>query len=144
MPLRRRGTQARRQPHRRTALPTGAGHLPFEDLVARALAELPADIQRLLDNVAIVIEEEPTADQLADNGMAADETLYGLYEGTPAVVYGADWVQLPNKISLFRLPLEADFADPAELADEVRRTVIHELAHHAGIDDRRLHRLGLD
>jgi predicted Zn-dependent protease with MMP-like domain len=76
--------------------------------------------------------------------MRPGETLYGLYEGTPGVVYGADWVALPNKITLFRLPLEADFADPYELAEEVRRTVAHELAHHAGLDDARLHELGLD
>ncbi len=78
-----------------------------------------------------------------DDGGRGD-SLYGLYEGTPGVEYGADWVQLPNKISLFRLPLEEDFADPAELADEVRRTVVHELAHHAGLDDSRLHGLGFD
>jgi predicted Zn-dependent protease with MMP-like domain len=126
------------------ALPPGPAHVPFEELVAEALAELPAEIRRLLENVAVVIEDEPTAEQLGDNGMRAGDTLYGLYEGTPAVVYGADWVQLPNKITLFRLPLEEDFADPLELADEVRRTVAHELAHHAGIDDRRLRQLGLD
>jgi predicted Zn-dependent protease with MMP-like domain len=144
MPLRRRGAQARRQPHRRVALPAGPAHQPFEELVAEALDGLPPDIRQLLDNVAVVIEDEPTDEQLRDNGMTRDETLYGLYEGTPAVVYGADWTALPNKISLFRLPLEEDFADPAELADEVRRTVVHELAHHAGIDDRRLRGLGLD
>ncbi|HEY7600649.1 MAG TPA: metallopeptidase family protein, partial [Candidatus Limnocylindrales bacterium] len=138
MPLRRRGTQARRHPRRRVALPPGPAHVPFEELVAEALAELPPEIRRLLENVAVVIEDEPTAEQLGDNGMRPGDTLYGLYEGTPAVVYGADWVQLPNKITLFRLPLEEDFADPLELADEVRRTVAHELAHHAGIDDRRL------
>lgn len=120
------------------------GHLPFEELVARALEELPPHIRRLLDNVAIVVEDEPTPEQLRENGMAADETLYGLYEGTPATVYAADWVALPNKISLFRLPLEEDFADPAELAEEVRRTVVHELAHHAGIDDERLAGYHLD
>jgi predicted Zn-dependent protease with MMP-like domain len=144
MPLRRRGSQARRHPHRRVALPPGPVHLPFEELVADALEELPADIRRLLENVAIVIEDEPTPEQLHDNGLQPDETLYGLYEGVPGVVYGADWAAMPNKISLFRLPLEEDFADPAELVEEVRRTVVHELAHHAGIDDDRLARYGLD
>lgn len=144
MPLRRRGSQARRQPHRRAAVPPGSGHLPFEELVTLALAELPAPVRRLLDNVAIVIEEEPSADQLAAQGMDPGDTLYGLYEGTPGVEYAADWVAMPNKISLFRLPLEEDFPDPADLAAEVRQTVVHELAHHAGIDDRRLHALGLD
>jgi predicted Zn-dependent protease with MMP-like domain len=144
MPLRRRGRQARRHPRRRQATPASLAHLPFEELVAEALDRLPADIRRLLDNVAVVIEDEPSAEQLSASDMAPAETLYGLYEGTPAVVYGADWVQLPNKISLFRLPLEADFPDPLDLADEVRRTVVHELAHHAGFDDRRLRRLGFD
>jgi predicted Zn-dependent protease with MMP-like domain len=144
MPLRRRGSQARRHPRRRVALPPGPAHLPFEELVAQAIDELPDHIQRLLENVAIVVEDEPTPEQLRDNGMADDETLYGLYEGTPGVVYGADWAQMPNKISLFRLPLEEDFADPIELAEEVRRTVVHELAHHAGLDDQRLHEHGLD
>jgi predicted Zn-dependent protease with MMP-like domain len=143
MPLRRRGSQARRQPHRRVALPSRAAR-SFEQLVADALDGLPGHVRRLLENVAIVIEDEPSPEQLRTNEMGPDETLYGLYEGVPGVVYGADWAAVPNKISLFRLPLEEDFPDPAELADQVRRTVIHELAHHAGIDDDRLARYGLD
>jgi predicted Zn-dependent protease with MMP-like domain len=119
-------------------------HEPFEVLVERVLDGLPADIGRLLDNVAVVIQDEPSRDQLRESGMRPGETLYGLYEGTPAIEYASDWVPLPNKISLFRLPLEEDFPDPDELADEVRRTVVHELAHHAGFDDDRLHRYDLD
>lgn len=126
------------------ALPARLIHSPFEDLVADALDGLPAQVRRLLENVAIVIEDEPTPQQLKDNEMKPDETLYGLYEGVPGVVYGSDWTAAPNKISLFRLPLEEDFPDPADLAHEVRRTVIHELAHHAGIDDDLLQRYGLD
>jgi predicted Zn-dependent protease with MMP-like domain len=145
VPLRRRGTQARRHPRRR--LPgavVGAAHESFETLVERVLDGLPAPLSRLLDNVAVVIEDEPSPEQLRQSRLGPDETLYGLYEGTPAVEYGADWVPFPNKISLFRLPLEQDFADPDELADEVRRTVIHELAHHAGIDEEALETYGLD
>ena len=97
-----------------------------------------------LDEVAIVIEDEPSPEQLRDNELAPDDTLYGLYEGVARTEYGADWISVPNRISLFRLPLEADFADPDDLADEVRLTVIHELAHHLGIDDERLHSLGVD
>jgi predicted Zn-dependent protease with MMP-like domain len=119
-------------------------HETFERLVERALDGLPQPFARLLDNVAIVIEDEPSREQLRGSGMGRDEALYGLYEGTPAVEYAADSVPFPNKISLFRLPLEEDFADPEDLADEVRRTVIHELAHHAGIDDSRLELFGLD
>jgi len=101
-------------------------------------------VRSLLENVAIVIEDEPTREQLRTSGSAPAESLYGLYEGTPAVEYGADWVAFPNKISLFRLPLEEDFPQPRDLAEQVRRTVVHELAHHAGISDERLERYGLD
>lgn len=109
-----------------------------------ALAAIPMPFAAALDEVAIVIEDEPTAQQRADNELDADDTLYGLYEGVPRTEWGADWVTVPNRISLFRLPLEADFADPDDLADEVWLTVIHELAHHLGIDDERLHELGVD
>jgi predicted Zn-dependent protease with MMP-like domain len=101
-------------------------------------------VQQLLANVAVVIDDEPSDEQRLENALGPNDTLYGLYEGTPAVVYGADWAQLPNKISIFRLPLEADFADPSELAAEVQRTVVHELAHHAGLDEEVLARHGLE
>ncbi len=112
-------------------------------LVEGALDALPDHVRPLLENVAIVIDDEPSEDQLRSNGLGPGEVLYGLYEGTPAAEYGADLVPFPNKISLFRLPLEADFADPQELAAEVRRTVLHELAHHAGLGDERLDTLGM-
>ena len=121
-----------------------ARHRRFEDLVEEALAAIPMPFAAALDEVAIVIEDEPTPDQLRDNELDTDDTLYGLYEGVARTEYGADWIAMPNRISLFRLPLEADFADPDDLAEEVRLTVIHELAHHLGIDDERLHALGVD
>jgi predicted Zn-dependent protease with MMP-like domain len=143
VPLRRRGTLARRHPERRVALPPER-HEPFERLVERALDGLPPEIARLLRDVAIVIEEEPTPEQALTGTGEPDGWLYGLYEGVPAVEYGADLAPIPNKITLFRLPLETDFPDPRELADEVRRTVVHELGHHAGISDLRLRELGYD
>ena len=118
-------------------------HRPFEQLVERALAGIPMPFAAALEEVAIVIEEAPTPEQLRDNDLPPDEWLYGLYEGVPRTEWGADWVALPNKISLFRYPLEADFPDPEDLEDEVRITVIHELAHHLGIDDQRLDELGV-
>jgi predicted Zn-dependent protease with MMP-like domain len=143
MPLKRRGELARRHPERRLQ-PAPRQHVPFETLVERALDSLPEDFARLLDDVAIVIEDSPSRDQSELGGVDANGWLYGLYEGVPSTEYGADWVALPNKITLFRLPLEADFPDPVQLEEEVRITVIHELAHHAGIDDERLHELDLD
>jgi predicted Zn-dependent protease with MMP-like domain len=139
MVKRRRGSRTGR-PLRSTV----ARHRRFEDLVEEALAAIPMPFAAALDEVAIVIEDEPTADQLRDNELGPDDTLYGLYEGVARTEYGAEWIAVPNRISLFRLPLEADFADPDELSDEVRLTVIHELAHHLGIDDERLHTLGVD
>jgi len=135
---------AKRRRGSRTARPRSARHLPFDRLVARALAAIPMPFAAALDEVAIVIEDEPTPDQIALHDIDPDELLYGLYEGVPRTAWGAGGVPIPNKITLFRLPLEEDFADPDELADEVRLTVIHELAHHLGIDDGRLEELGAD
>jgi predicted Zn-dependent protease with MMP-like domain len=136
MPKRRRGARsaARRPP---------GSHARFERLVERALAGIPDPFRAALAEVAIVVDDEPTAEQRRENDLADDEMLYGLYEGVPRTEYGADWSGAPNRITLFRLPLEEDFADPADLAEEVRITVIHELAHHLGIDDDRLGELGL-
>jgi predicted Zn-dependent protease with MMP-like domain len=119
-------------------------HVGFERLVQQALAAIPSPFRESLAEVAIVIDDEPTRDQLRENNLDPDDTLYGLYEGVPRTEYGADWVAAPNRITLFRLPLEEDFPDPDDLADEVRITVIHELAHHIGIDDARLGELGID
>jgi predicted Zn-dependent protease with MMP-like domain len=145
MPIRRRGALSRRHPDRRVGLPDQLqpGHEPFERLVENALDGLAPEFQQLLENVAIVVQDEPNPEQSrdAEGGQVA---LYGLYEGTPLAEYAADLVPFPNKISLFRLALEEDFPDPHELAEEVRRTVVHELAHHAGIDDERLRQLGYE
>ncbi len=136
MPKRRRGSaRAHRHPRR---------HRSFEALVEAALATIPEPFRSALDEVAVVIDDEPSPEQRRAEGLAPDETLYGLYEGVPRTEWGADWAPVPNKITLFRLPLEEDFPDPAELAREVRLTVIHELAHHLGIDDDRLRELGVD
>jgi predicted Zn-dependent protease with MMP-like domain len=139
MVKRRRGARSARVVRHRSDR-----HRPFEQLVERALAGIPMPFAAALDEVAVVIEDAPTPEQLRENDLADDDWLYGLYEGVPRTEWGADWAAMPNKISLFRFPLEADFADPEDLEEEVRITVIHELAHHLGIDDDRLHELGVD
>lgn len=116
----------------------------FDDLVRRALDSIPEPFSRALEEVAIVIEDEPSLEQLREGGLRPDDSLYGLYEGVPRTEWGADWAQVPNKITLFQIPLEEDFPRAADLEREVRVTVVHELAHHLGIDDDRLHDLGLD
>ncbi len=135
----RRG--ARSAPHR----PRRTVHTRFDRLVDEAITSIPAPFRSALDQIAVVIADEPSRDQRRENNLAADETLYGLYEGVPLNEYGGDWVPVPTRIIVFRLPLEEDFPDPDDLADEVRITILHELAHHLGIEDEdHLRELGID
>ncbi|MFI5198981.1 MAG: metallopeptidase family protein [Candidatus Limnocylindrales bacterium] len=145
MPIRRRGSRAGRQPTETPPehLPAGLRPSSVETLVARALDGIPERFQPALGQVAIVIEDAASDEQLRSAGVRPGSDLYGLYEGVPRTVWGADLAAVPSKISLFRLPLEADFPDPDQLEIEVRRTVVHELAHHVGIDDARLDELGI-
>jgi predicted Zn-dependent protease with MMP-like domain len=104
----------------------------FETLVAGALDDLPDELHELLDNVVIMIDDEHP-----------DEELFGLYEGIPRTErddYGG--LELPDRVTLYRLTLCAACSDLEMLTDEVMITVVHELAHHLGIDDDRLHELG--
>jgi predicted Zn-dependent protease with MMP-like domain len=135
---------AKRRRGARSAPPRASRHRPFEALVDEALSTIPMPFAAALDEVAIVIADEPSDDQRRENELGPDDTLYGLYEGVPRTEWAADWAAVPNRITLFRLPLEEDFADPDDLADEVWVTVVHELAHHLGIEDDRLHELGVD
>jgi predicted Zn-dependent protease with MMP-like domain len=113
----------------------------FEHLVRRALWTLPESIQQLLDNVAIVVEDEPRTDQLEQSD--EPKTLFGLYEGRPLTDRGSDYnMVLPDVITIFRCPLEEAFPNKAELTRQVQITVIHEIAHHFGIEEDRLEELG--
>jgi len=138
-------TKPRRGSARAARRPRNARHDRFERLVDRAVASIPALLRAALDEIALVIADEPTPEQRRENGLKPDETLYGLYEGVPLDEWGGDWLPVPTRIIVFRLPLEEDFPDPDDLADEVRITILHELAHHLGIDDEdRLAELGID
>lgn len=116
----------------------------FDALVQRALDTIPEPFVRALDEVAVVIEDEPSPVQRREAGLGPGDGLYGLYEGIPRTEYAAEWGFLPNKITLFSIALLEDFSDPVELEHEVWITVVHELAHHLGIPDSRLHELGVD
>jgi predicted Zn-dependent protease with MMP-like domain len=108
--------------------------LDFEDHVLRALESLPPDLRRAMSNVEIVVEDENPE----------DPDLFGLYLGVPLTDRGSSYAGvLPDKIAIYRLPLEDEFAgDPEALEDEIRITVLHEVAHHFGIDEDRLSELG--
>ena len=111
----------------------------FDLGIDRAIASLPAAFAERLGSVAIVIEDEPTADQLASVGASG---LYGLYQGVPRTAFGADAAPIPSKITIFRGPLVRSSRDPDALTAAVEDTVLHEIAHHFGISDERLRELG--
>ena len=106
----------------------------FQRAVGDALDAVPPELMRLLDNVVFFIEEEPPAD---------DPDLLGVYDGTPLTERGDAWAgALPDRITIFRGPLTRMCEDREDLLDEITVTVVHEIAHHFGIDDARLHALG--
>ena len=106
----------------------------FEELVAVALDGVPPELAALMDNVVVLVEPEPPAD---------DPDLLGLYDGVPLTERDSSYTFLPpDRIFVYRGPLTRMCETPEELVDEVRITVVHEIAHHFGIDDAALHDLG--
>lgn len=118
----------------------------FEELVRRALEGLPEFFRERLDNVEVVIDDEPAPELLEEMGMDPErDTLYGLYEGIPLTEREHDMAwQLPDKVTIFRVPLLEDCRDERELVEEVQVTVVHEFAHFFGIDEETLHEHGWD
>jgi predicted Zn-dependent protease with MMP-like domain len=106
----------------------------FEELVGEALDEVPPELLDLMDNVVILV---------IDNPPPGDPDLLGLYEGHALTERGWDYSGvLPDRISIYRNPILAICDDEDDVVDEVAITVVHEIAHHFGIDDARLHALG--
>src|SRR3954451_15015970 len=104
----------------------------FEGAVADALDGVRPDLARLMDNVVVLVEDEPPTD---------DPDLLGLYEGTPLTERDSWWAagSLPDRITIFMRPTLAVCDTLDEVVEEVQVTVVHEIAHHFGIDDARLH-----
>ena len=111
---------------------------PFEELIERALADLPGEFRERLDTVAIVIDDEATPELLRQTKAVG---LFGIYQGVPRTEWGADQAAVASKITIFRRPLEARYPEPDRLAAAVRDTLYHEIAHHFGISDARLDEL---
>ncbi|MBA2358502.1 MAG: metallopeptidase family protein [Actinobacteria bacterium] len=109
-----------------------SGQRSFEEHVRRALDSLPPRLAGALRNVAIVVQDEHPE----------DPDLFGLYEGVPLPERGDMAGALPDRIAIYRVPLEETFDDPAELEEEIRITVLHELAHYFGLDEDRIEELG--
>ena len=108
--------------------------MTFDDHVKAALDSLPPHLAAALDNVAVVVEDEHPD----------DPDLFGLYEGIPLPERGDMAGALPDRITIFRLPLEDEFAEPRELEREIRITVLHELGHYFGLGEDRLAELGYE
>ena len=110
----------------------------FERLLGAALRRLPPGFEQYLDNVAFLVADDPTPEQRAASQLQPDETLYGLYEGTPRINRGIVGPLVPDRITIFRHPIEAEFSSDKEITEEIRRTIIHEVAHHCGFEEDQL------
>ena len=113
----------------------------FEAIVIEALDALPPEFARYLENVEIQIEARPTPAHRRAVGLQPWQTLYGLYEGVPLTVRSSSALLMPDLITLFQEPLEHDFPNLDQLRGQVRRTLLHEIAHFFGISDARLREL---
>lgn len=117
----------------------------FDRVLRQAIDQLPEMFRGALDNLAVVVEDRPPGWLLRELGVPRDETLYGLYHGIPLPERSVlDSGNLPDKISIYRFPLEADFPDRNELRREIRMTLLHEIGHYFGMDEEELARLGYE
>lgn len=123
-------------------------HRDFRARVEAALALIPLEFRDLLGDTPILVEDWPSEALLTELGMEPEDALYGLYEGPDrfeAIEAAREgFVGLPGRVILYQGPLEEDFAGPEELQREVAITLVHEIAHHFGIDEARLEELGWD
>jgi predicted Zn-dependent protease with MMP-like domain len=115
----------------------------FEQLVAQAIESLPEQFLESLENIDILVADEPTPEQLDHQDMDEGETLLGLYEGVPLTerTQGYSFV-VPDRITIFQKAIEADCKNDSEIVTAIQHVVLHEIAHHFGIDDDRLEELG--
>lgn len=113
----------------------------FEKIIQEGIRAIPERFLRKLDNVSIVIDDEPTPAQKKKLDIHPSWTLYGLYEGVPQISRGANYTAvLPDKITIFQKPIEARATDREDVKRIVRDTVWHEIAHHFGMDESRVRR----
>ncbi len=114
----------------------------FEKLVVEALDGLPDTFLQLMDNVQVVVEPWPSPRQLASVGLRHPASLLGLYEGIPQTRRGVHYgLVLPDKITIFKEPIVRICTGDEEIRQQVIDTVVHELGHHFGIDEARMHEL---
>lgn len=116
----------------------------FEQLVGQAIDSMPEEFKERLDNVDIIIADVPTKHQQKRSDLDRGEVILGLYEGVPLTERTASYTFVaPDKISIFKKNIEESYHNDQEIVEEIRRVVLHEIAHHFGIDDDRLDELGM-
>lgn len=113
----------------------------FDQLISEALDSLPKKYTSRLNNLAIVYADDPSEEQRQQLKLHCNQTLLGLYEGVPLPRRGGRTTLMPDKITLFKRPLVAHSADEAELREQIRKTLWHEIAHYFGLDHTRIHQL---
>jgi len=113
----------------------------FEELVNEGIRAIPKRFLEKLDNVDIVIEDEPTSEQLRKLKMRKGSIIFGLYEGVPQTKRGNYGQVLPDKITIFQNPIERISRSENEIKEIVKNTVWHEIAHHFGLDEKRVREL---
>jgi predicted Zn-dependent protease with MMP-like domain len=114
----------------------------FEKMISQAIDEMPKEYISRLDNVAITYEDQPTTEQREKLRLRCDQTLFGLYEGIPLTKRGAGYsMVLPDKITIFKLPILHAAQDAAQLYAQVKHTLWHEIAHFYGLDHDRIHEI---
>ena len=114
----------------------------FQWLVAEAVDSLPKEFRTKLENIDVVVEDQPTKNQLSEVGLKRGQTLLGLYQGVPLTKRGSHYGLVPpDKITIFQKPIEAQCGHDAEIIAEIQRVVRHEIAHHFGIGDARLEQI---
>src|SRR5262252_2810889 len=114
----------------------------FEKLVDQAIRELPAEFRKKLENVVVLVEDHPPAEFLDDMEIMSGDTLFGLYEGTPLTDRGFDTPLHPDRIWIFQGPIEDECESEEEITEEIKTTIVHEVAHFFGLDDEYLEELG--
>jgi predicted Zn-dependent protease with MMP-like domain len=116
----------------------------FEQLVIRAIEGLPDEFRERLDNVDIIVADRPSPQQMKTLDRKRGETLLGLYEGVPLTHRHSGYGMVtPDKITIFQKAIESAYRNETEIVTEIRRVVLHEIAHHFGIGDDRLKELGM-
>lgn len=116
--------------------------MKFEKLVARAIERLPAEFREKLENVAVIVEDRPSAELLEQMEVPRGDTLFGLYEGTPLTERGFQTPLHPDRIWIFQEPIEGECETEKEIIEEIETTIVHEVAHFFGLDDDYLEDLG--